>query len=401
MIIPDLEKRVFSRLFFIFFFLCLFQPGNSQNAPNMSDNTKPKKYYAVRRGRRPGIYMNYNVCQKQVRGFPMNSFASFDTYEEAQDFMKHRSQSKNKSIKQQEGKLNSVWGKRGSKEPPQPKRKRYSEMVATSSSSAKRTTGLFKRQSKRQAVESESFSSIVQKEQNKKQDERSHDFSVPRFGPLKRLYQKPQLKDGPKLKRGEMYIDGSCNKTAAGVGVYFGPGWSQNISRRFNGSHTSCGAEIAAAIAALESTVDVKVHTHTHTHIHTHTYTHTYTHVHTHTQITATGLELDQLKNLMHQRDEFEKAYRHPTIYTDCKLLTDCMNKNYLFKWITTGKNNSGRKPKNLDLFVRIGELIQHRNVKWVFVNSHSGNPGNDAADALAKAGAREEDLPYFDVEDW
>lgn len=51
------------------------------------------KYYAVRRGRQPGIYRNWPETQKQVSGYPHAIYKSFMTEAEAQDFMKVSGQS--------------------------------------------------------------------------------------------------------------------------------------------------------------------------------------------------------------------------------------------------------------------------------------------------------------------
>lgn len=45
------------------------------------------KYYAVKKGRIPGIYLSWTVCQKQVQGFPGALFRSFETMQEAEDYM--------------------------------------------------------------------------------------------------------------------------------------------------------------------------------------------------------------------------------------------------------------------------------------------------------------------------
>lgn len=47
-----------------------------------------KKYYAVRKGRTPGIYFTWDDCKKMVIGFKGAIYKSFETMEEAQDFMK-------------------------------------------------------------------------------------------------------------------------------------------------------------------------------------------------------------------------------------------------------------------------------------------------------------------------
>lgn len=46
-----------------------------------------KKYYAVRAGRTPGIYTNWDACKAQVDGFANASFKGFPTKEEAEAFL--------------------------------------------------------------------------------------------------------------------------------------------------------------------------------------------------------------------------------------------------------------------------------------------------------------------------
>lgn len=48
---------------------------------------KPKKYYAVRVGRHPGIYITWQETQKEVIGFEGAIYKSFTTLQEAQEYM--------------------------------------------------------------------------------------------------------------------------------------------------------------------------------------------------------------------------------------------------------------------------------------------------------------------------
>jgi ribonuclease HI len=48
-----------------------------------------KKFYAVARGRIPGIYESWNECSKQVDGFQAARFKSFPTYVDAELFVKN------------------------------------------------------------------------------------------------------------------------------------------------------------------------------------------------------------------------------------------------------------------------------------------------------------------------
>lgn len=44
--------------------------------------------YAVAKGRRPGLYHDWNLCNDQVRGFPCARFKGFSNVDEAQQFMR-------------------------------------------------------------------------------------------------------------------------------------------------------------------------------------------------------------------------------------------------------------------------------------------------------------------------
>ena len=66
--------------------------------------------------------------------------------------------------------------------------------------------------------------------------------------------------------------------------------------------------------------------------------------------------------------------------------------KNGMTQWIANWKKNNwrtaNRKPvKNVDLWQQLDELVQSHNVSWQWVKGHSGDPGNEAADALANKG--------------
>ena len=45
------------------------------------------KYYAVKVGKRPGVYKTWEDCSEQVRGFSGAEYKSFKTQEEAENFL--------------------------------------------------------------------------------------------------------------------------------------------------------------------------------------------------------------------------------------------------------------------------------------------------------------------------
>ncbi|MCH4009026.1 ribonuclease H family protein [Companilactobacillus sp.] len=62
-----------------------------------------QKYYAVRRGRKPGIYRSWPECQKQVNGFENARYKSFTSQTEAEEFLKGKDDypTKNKTSKKE------------------------------------------------------------------------------------------------------------------------------------------------------------------------------------------------------------------------------------------------------------------------------------------------------------
>lgn len=48
---------------------------------------KGTKYYAVARGRHVGIFTDWYTCSKLVYAYRNSKYKSFDTFEEAQDYM--------------------------------------------------------------------------------------------------------------------------------------------------------------------------------------------------------------------------------------------------------------------------------------------------------------------------
>lgn len=56
--------------------------------------------------------------------------------------------------------------------------------------------------------------------------------------------------------------------------------------------------------------------------------------------------------------------------------------------WKARGWKTAERKPvKNVDLWQRLDQARTVHQVQWVWVRGHNGDPGNEAADALANRG--------------
>jgi len=60
----------------------------------------------------------------------------------------------------------------------------------------------------------------------------------------------------------------------------------------------------------------------------------------------------------------------------------------WIHDWKKRGWRTADKKPvKNVDLWQKLGELVQKHDVEWIWVRGHDGNPGNERADELANKG--------------
>lgn len=140
-----------------------------------------------------------------------------------------------------------------------------------------------------------------------------------------------------------VYTDGACpnngsGKARAGYGVYYGEGDPRNVSARLTGKQTNNRAEMTAILTVL-ARVDP-------------------------------GQDLE--------------------IRTDSMLCINTITK-WMKGWKKRGwRKGDGKDPKNLDLVKKVYEVMGARRGRTVFthVKGHSGDPGNEAADRLAVAGA-------------
>jgi ribonuclease HI len=61
---------------------------------------------------------------------------------------------------------------------------------------------------------------------------------------------------------------------------------------------------------------------------------------------------------------------------------------SWLAGWKRNGWLTADRKPvKNADLWRRLEEAARPHSIEWLWVKGHSGDPGNERADALANRG--------------
>ncbi len=87
------------------------------------------------------------------------------------------------------------------------------------------------------------------------------------------------------------------------------------------------------------------------------------------------------------------EAIKRPSrvvIHTDSQYVKNAMTK-WLDGWKQNNWRTSNRKPvKNTDLWQHLDSLVQIHDVTWQWVRGHTGNPGNERADALANKGVEQ-----------
>jgi len=104
------------------------------------------------------------------------------------------------------------------------------------------------------------------------------------------------------------------------------------------------------------------------------------------------GGEPDTTNNRMELTAAIEalRALRRPctvALYTDSEYLRKGITE-WLPRWRERGWKTASRKPvKNADLWQLLDELAADHRIDWHWVKGHSGDAGNERADALANAG--------------
>ena len=74
-------------------------------------------------------------------------------------------------------------------------------------------------------------------------------------------------------------------------------------------------------------------------------------------------------------------------IYTDSTYVMKGMTE-WLDGWKQRGWRTASKQPvKNVDLWQRLEKALNRHEVKWFWVKGHSGVPGNERADELARNG--------------
>ncbi|KAH9957145.1 ribonuclease H-like domain-containing protein [Russula dissimulans] len=192
-------------------------------------------YYAVKIGKRPGIYTTWEDCREQVDGYPRARYKKLRSVKEAEAWM----QGASSPVKQHEvpypvkpklrpashslGQARTLIG-------PQPSRQASASSTVESlptvpsGSESQRSTGLSSARSRDETGQSQASSSPP-----------------------------------PAMVEAVVYTDGACSGNGqsgsiAGIGVWWGPNDARNFSERCPGRQTNNRAELIAIIRALETT---------------------------------------------------------------------------------------------------------------------------------------------------
>lgn len=74
-------------------------------------------------------------------------------------------------------------------------------------------------------------------------------------------------------------------------------------------------------------------------------------------------------------------------LHTDSTYVKDGIT-TWIHNWQKNGWRSARKKPvKNADLWRQLHDATQRHEITWIWVKGHSGHPGNEHADALARSG--------------
>ena len=107
------------------------------------------------------------------------------------------------------------------------------------------------------------------------------------------------------------------------------------------------------------------------------------------------GGEFETTNNRMELRAAIEalnalSGPRRVVLHTDSKYVMDGI-REWLPNWKARGWKTAARKPvKNKDLWQALDTAADRHEITWKWVRGHTGNAGNEEADALANRGIDE-----------
>ncbi|KAK9411274.1 ribonuclease H1 [Crotalus adamanteus] len=325
-------------------------------------------FYAVRRGRRIGVYNTWDECNEQVHRYQDASFKKFATKKQAWAFINEESAESSISStgfgekqnnygyysnKTTSDSYNARSHKRRYEELSENKytnkRVKYTDVPYTPPPNKNEFSymGFGKKQNYHSyysnKTTSESYNARPYKRRykelsgNKCTNKRVKYTHVP-YTPPPNKNEFSYMGDYVAV-----YTDGCCSSNGrqaarAGTGVYWGPDHPLNNSERLHGRQTNQRAEIHAACKAIEQAKSQNI--------------------------------------------------RKLAIYTDSKFTINGVT-SWIPNWKINGwKTSAGKEVTNREDFERLAKLSEGMDIQWMHVPGHAGFPGNEAADRLAKEGA-------------
>ncbi|RMJ27867.1 ribonuclease H [Aspergillus sp. HF37] len=276
-------------------------------------NSVPTKFYGIQRGRVPGVYTDWATAQEQIQGFVRPRYRRFLTKEKAEEFVRlghghdgTRPAETPGIVGENPRDVQGVPFEAGDGPLPPGAEDKFDPNVLLDPATGK----------------------VVYKTQEQKTAKKPKPAGPP---DMLRIYT-----DGSTLKNGRKFA-------SAGVGVYFGPGDSRNLSEPLKGNRqTNQRAELTAISRALD----------------------------------------------------IAPRHRDVTIFSDSQYAIKCVTV-WCINWRRNNWMTSDRKPvENKDLIEPILAKMEERKalkVKTLFewVKGHNHDAGNEEADRLAVNGAR------------
>ncbi|KAL1894565.1 hypothetical protein Sste5346_005800 [Sporothrix stenoceras] len=334
------------------------------------DDKNVQKFYAVRAGARPGIYLTWNECQAQIAGFKGAQYKSFVTREHAAAFVAGLNPEGGAKDKGEPrfyavaiGKFPGIYtdwaeaskaivGAKGPKYKKFSTRAEAADYIRMYANDATRQalSGLGGNAAAgvntQQAVEEDED----EEEEEDDEDEEEKDAAQILQPANKRAKQGSSATSASSTAVLDIYTDGSSlgngkNGASAGVGVFFGPGDKRNISERLKGTlQTNQRAELTAILRALQSV----------------------------------------------------PVTQPVRIFSDSTYSINCVSVWYK-SWASNGwRTRGGDSVMNQDIIKAVRTFIDARDksgtmTMFRWVKGHSSDSGNVAADMLAVQGARQQ----------
>lgn len=298
----------------------------------MPPGRKNRTYYAVHKGRKPGVYHTWPACQDQVKNYGSAKYKKFGVLAEAEHFVKHGviEEIPNTSNERPENlkdftteTLLEIFGEEND----------FSDVEAKQTLNMKRQNSF---------LEDNGANIIPRKKLKSNQKTKK--------------YENEDNSPAPSSSAGNLtmdsesrvivYTDGACSNNGnyrkeirAGYGVWWGIDHPLNVSARLTGTPTNQRAEIAAVNKAIQQAIN--------------------------------------------------KGIKTLCIRTDSMFIINCVTK-WVKGWLKKNWIKADGKPVvHKKEFLIMLDALKKVDVKWEHVRGHAGVTGNEMADQLAVSGAK------------